>query len=158
MDAKKSFTVEEIRDKLAKYCAYQDRCQWEVEQKLKEFQLIPEAYDLILIYLIENQFLNEERFAASFVRGKFRIKKWGKTKIQLELKKRQIPIRLITQAIHQIDDQEYIDTLKELFDKKKDSLNSERDSFKKQAKIRNYLLQKGYESDLIYDLLRAEFR
>ena len=71
MSEKKSYTVNEIRDKMAKYCAYQDRCQWEVEQKFYDFNLIPEARDEIMIYLIQQNFLNEERFAKSFARGKF---------------------------------------------------------------------------------------
>lgn len=149
----KSFTVEEIRDKLAKYCAYQDRCQWEVERKLWEFKLIPEAHDQIMIFLIENKFLNEERFAKAFVRGKFNIKKWGRIKIRMELKKRQIPTKLIELAMREIDEDKYSSVLEELFNKKTIELKSERDSFKKKAKIRNYLLQKGFEADLISDLL-----
>jgi len=149
-----SFTVSEIRDKLAKYCAYQDRCHWEVENKLREFNLIPEAKDEIIIYLIQNNFLNEERFAKSFVRGKFNQKSWGRIKIKSELKKRQIPQKLIDAALKEIDAEAYFSRLEELFRKKKESLKSERESFKKQAKIRNYLLQKGYESDLIGELFR----
>lgn len=148
----KSFTVDEIREKLMKYCAYQDRCHWEVERKLAEFNLIPEAYDEILIYLIENKFLNEERFVHSFVRGKFKLKKWGRIKIQIELKKRKIPTKLIAEALKSIDEIEYTTTLEELFKKKKESLRSEKESFKKKAKIRNFLLQKGYESELIYEI------
>ena len=144
-----SFTVSEIKDKLAKYCAYQDRCHWEVENKLREFHLIPEAKDEIIIYLIQHNFLNEERFAKSFARGKFNQKSWGRIKIKSELKKRQIPQKLIDVALKEIDADVYFSRLEALFQKKKESLKSERESFKKQAKIRNYLLQKGYESDLI---------
>lgn len=145
----KSFTVTEIRDKLAKYCAYQERCQWEVENKLNEFNLIPEAWDEIMIYLIQNKFLNEERFAKSFARGKFNQKNWGRIKIRVELKKRKIPTKLIEAALKEIDENDYWETLKNLYEKKKNTLKSERESFKKKAKIRNYLLQKGYEADLI---------
>ncbi len=144
-----SFTVNEIRDKLAKYCAYQDRCHWEVENKLNEFNLIPEAKDEIIIYLIENKFLNEERFAKSFARGKFSQKNWGRIKIRSELKKRKIPMKLIETGLNEIDENDYLQTLKNLFEKKKESLKNERESFKKKAKIRNYLLQKGFESELI---------
>lgn len=150
----KYFSIEEIRDKMAKYCAYQDRCHWEVERKIREFILIPEVRDDILIYLIQNDFLNEERFVKSFVRGKFNQKKWGKVKIRMELKQRNIPSKLIESGLKEIDDEIYTQVLNELFEKKQDSLKSERDSFKKKGKIRNYLLQKGYESQLIYDLLR----
>lgn len=144
-----SFTVTEIRDKLAKYCAYQDRCHWEVENKLNEFNLIPEAKDEIIIYLIQNNFLNEERFAKNFARGKFNQKNWGKIKIRSELKKRKIPSKLIESALKEIDVDEYFSKLEGLLEKKKESLRAERESFKKKTKIRNYLLQKGYESDLI---------
>lgn len=149
-----SFTVHEIRDKLAKYCAYQDRCHWEVENKMREFNLIPEAYDTIMIYLIQNGFLNEERFARSFVRGKFNQKSWGRIKIRVELKKRKIPAKMIESALSEIDEVNYLQTLENLFEKKKQSLKNERESFKKKAKIRNYLLQKGYESEIIAGLLR----
>lgn len=149
-----SFTVHEIRDKLAKYCAYQDRCHWEVENKMREFNLIPEAYDAIMIYLIQNGFLNEERFARSFVRGKFNQKSWGRIKIRVELKKRKIPAKMIESALSEIDEVNYLQTLENLFEKKKQSLKNERESFKKKAKIRNYLLQKGYESEIIAGLLR----
>lgn len=153
---KQGLTVDEIRDKIAKYCAYQDRCHWEVEQKFREFNLIPEAKDQIIIYLIENGFLNEERFTKSFVRGKFNQKKWGINKISVELKKRNIPVQLIRIGLEEIDNTEYIETLTDLYEKKKESLKGERDSLKKKSKIRRFLLQKGYESELIYDLLRYD--
>lgn len=149
-----SFTVTEIREKLAKYCAYQDRCHWEVENKMREFNLIPEAHEEILIYLIQNDFLNEERFARSFVRGKFNQKNWGRIKIRVELKKRKIPAKMIESALLEIDEEDYLKTLQNLFEKKKESLKNERESFKKKAKIRNYLLQKGFESEIMADLLR----
>ncbi|MBA5628817.1 regulatory protein RecX [Moheibacter lacus] len=151
---KKSYTVNEIRDKMAKYCAYQDRCQWEVEQKFYDFNLIPEARDEIMIYLIQQNFLNEERFAKSFARGKFYQKNWGRIKIRIELKKRKIPEKLIQVGLNEIDEKDYLTTLNQLFEKKKASLKSERESFKKKAKIRNYLLQKGFESEFITDLIR----
>ncbi len=149
-----SFTVHEIRDKLAKYCAYQDRCHWEVENKMRDFNLIPEAYDTIMIYLIQHNFLNEERFARSFVRGKFNQKNWGRIKIRMELKKRKIPAKMIESALSEIDEDNYLQTLENLLEKKKQSLKNERESFKKKAKIRNYLLQKGYEGEIIAGLLR----
>jgi regulatory protein len=150
----KSFTVAEIKEKLAHYCAYQDRCHWEVEQKMREFNLIPEAWDEIIIYLIQNDFLNEERFAKSFARGKFYQKNWGKNKIRIELKKRKIPEKLIQIGLTEIDENDYSKTLNSLFEKKKESLKSERGSFRKKAKIRNYLLQKGYEFELINELIQ----
>ena len=75
LSEKKSFTFEEIKQKIVNYCVYQDRCHAEVEQKMKEFLLIPEAKEEILLYLIKENYLNEERFTRSYVRGKFYIKK-----------------------------------------------------------------------------------
>lgn len=153
MSEKKTFTVSEIREKLMRYCAYQERCQWEVEKKLQEFRLIPEGRDEIMIYLIQNGFLNEERFARSFARGKFYQKNWGRIKIRMELKKRKIPPKLIEIGLAEINDKDYQNSIKSLFEKKKKALKSERDSFKKKGKIRNYLIQKGFESEFIMELL-----
>ncbi len=159
MDSKKkqnnstTFTVNEIRDKLAKYCAYQDRCHWEVENKLREFNLIPEGKDEIIIYLIQQNFLNEERFAKSFVRGKFNQKNWGKIKIRIELKKRKIPPKLIEMALAEIDEKDYLETLKHLTEKKKRELKQEKESWKKKAKIRNYLVQKGFENEIVMEFI-----
>ncbi len=152
----KTLTVDEIRDKLAKFCVYQDRCHWDVEQKFREFKLIPEAKDEILIYLIQNDFLNEERFAKSFVRGKFNQKKWGINKISVELKKRDIPLNIIKIALEEIDMKNYKQTLAELYNNKKSQVENEQDDLKKKAKIRRFLLQKGYESELIYELMRFD--
>lgn len=150
----KSFTVNEIQDKLATYCAYQDRCQWEVDRKLKEFYLIPEAIDQIIIYLIQNKFLNEERFAKSYARGKFYQKNWGRNKIKMELKKRQIPGKLIETGMKEIDSNDYFEILQKLYLKKQESLSSERESFKKKQKITNYLIQKGFEYHLIEEVVK----
>lgn len=154
MKKEASFTFEEIKEKMAHYCAYQDRCHWEVENKMREFNLIPEAWDLIMIELIQQNFLNEERFARSFARGKFNQKKWGKMKIRQALRQKRVPEKLIELGLTEIDEAMYLETLEELFLKKSDELVHERDGFKKQTKIRNYLLQKGFESELIYGLFR----
>lgn len=87
----KTYTVDEALSKLQKYCAYQERCHQEVHQKLKEMKMIPEAIDYIIVELIQHNFLNEERFTKSYIRGKFRIKKWGKHRLILELKKKTFP-------------------------------------------------------------------
>ena len=87
---KKSFTVDEFQKKMEHYCVYQDRCHQEVERKMGEYQLIPEAQEKILLHLMQHNFLNEERFSKSFARGKFRIKNWGKQRIVRELNFRNI--------------------------------------------------------------------
>ena len=95
MQEKKLFPFQEIKQKIVNYCVYQDRCHAEVEQKMKEFLLIPEAKEEILLYLIKENYLNEERFTRSYVRGKFYIKKWGRNKIKVNLLQKGISEKLI---------------------------------------------------------------
>ncbi|CAM1352382.1 MULTISPECIES: regulatory protein RecX [Tenacibaculum] len=148
------FTVEEIKRKIEQYCVYQDRCHKEVEKKLKDYNLIPEAREHILLHLLEHNFLNEERFAKSFARGKFRIKKWGKDRIVRELKFRDISAYNIKSALKEIDEEEYIKTLYNLVEKKNASV-SETNHFKRKKKIADYLLYRGFESSLIYEALKT---
>lgn len=154
---KKSLTVEEILQKIVNYCVYQERCHHEVQQKMATYDLIPEAQDYIISFLLEHNFLNEERFAKSYVRSKFNQKKWGKNKIRLELKRRQIQEKLIAKSLQEIEDELYIKTLQELFEKKYSELRSEKNHWKKKQKIYQYLTAKGYESDLIINVLNAHF-
>ncbi|MCF6350965.1 MAG: RecX family transcriptional regulator [Flavobacteriaceae bacterium] len=144
MQKTKSYTVDQAQFLLERYCIYQDRCHIEVEKKLKTLNIITEAQEIIIIHLIQNDFLNEERFAKSFVRGKFNIKKWGKYKIKNELKFRQISAYNIKTAMNEIDDEVYTETIKKLVVKKAATL-SEENIFIKKKKILNFLLQKGYE-------------
>lgn len=151
---KKSFTLKEATLKLMQFCAYRDRSQKEVEEKLKEMRMIPEASEKIIIQLMQEDFLNEERFARSFVRGKFRIKKWGRIKIKQELKLRGISKPIIKLALTEIDELEYWETLELLAQKKKD-LIKEPNIFKKRKKLNNYLLQKGYENQMILEVVHS---
>lgn len=153
MNKKPSHTIAEIEAKIKHYCAYQDRCHLEVERKLNEFFLIEEARDNIILKLIEEGFLNEERFALSFARGKFYNKKWGKLKIILELKSRNISDYLINKALKQeINQADYLSTLDALIEKKSLELGGE-SNYEKKAKIVRYLQSKGYEFDLIMQSL-----
>ena len=124
----------------------------EVSTKLKSWGLIQEAIDILIIELIKFNFLNEERYARSFARGKFRIKKWGKLKIRMALKKRDVYFKCIDLAMLEIDDKTYINTLKELLQKKNDLLK-ETNSYKRKMKLIRYLVNRGYEYDLIHDAL-----
>ena len=124
----------------------------EVSMKLKSWGLIQEAIDLLIIELIQFNFLNEERYARSFARGKFRIKKWGKLKIRMALKKREVYFKCIDFAMLEIDDKTYLNTLKELLQKKNDILK-ETNLYKRKMKLINYLVNRGYEYDLIHDAL-----
>tara|TARA_B100000427_G_scaffold327439_1_gene338185 strand:+ start:634 stop:1029 length:396 start_codon:yes stop_codon:yes gene_type:complete len=124
----------------------------EVTMKLKSWGLIQEAIDLLIIELIQFNFLNEERYARSYARGKFRIKKWGKIKIRMALKKREVYFKCIDLAMLEIDDKTYLNTLKELLQKKNDVLK-ETNSYKRKMKLIRYLVTRGYEYDLIHDAL-----
>lgn len=145
----KVFTVEEIKHKLEQYCVYQDRCHKEVEQKMREYNLIPEAKEMILLSLMQNNFLNEERFAKSFARGKFRIKKWGKQRIVNELKFKDISAYNIKTALKEIDGEEYLQTIYNITEKRNESIN-ETNPYKRKKKLIDFLLRKGYENELIY--------
>jgi len=146
----KGFTVAEIQKKIERYCIYQDRCHKEVEQKMKDYNLIPEAKELILLHLMQHNFLNEERFSKSYARGKFRIKKWGKQRIVRELKFRDISAYNIKTALKEIDPEEYLQTISEIATKK-NNLITETNSFKRNKKLIDFLFRKGYETNLIYE-------
>ena len=146
----KSYTVDEAQKKLEYYCAYQERCHQEVRQKLQSMHMIPEAIDNIIVSLISHDFLNESRFATTFALGKFRIKKWGKYRITLELKKRDISKNIINQVIKKIPDNEYIDTFNVLAEKKASTIN-ESNKLKKKKKLADFLLYRGWETHLVYD-------
>lgn len=148
-----SITLTEALRKMEHYCVYQDRCHKEVEDKLYTMKLIPEAKEKIILHLIEHNFLNEERFAKSFARGKFNIKKWGKQRIMLELKQRNISTYLIKNAIKEIDFKDYINTFHALAEKKNASI-SEANVYKKRKKLIAYLQYRGWESDLIFEKVK----
>lgn len=148
----KIYDLNTAREKIQSYCAYQERCHKEVSMKLKSWGLIQEVIDLLIIELIQFNFLNEERYARSFARGKFRIKKWGKLKIRMALKKREINFKCIDFAMLEIDDKTYLNTLKKLLQKKNNILK-ETNLYKRKMKLINYLVNRGYEYDLIHDAL-----
>jgi regulatory protein len=147
----KSYTVKEATIKLMQFCAYRDRSQKEVEDKLREMRMIPEAREQIIIKLMQDDFLNEERFARSFVRGKFRIKRWGRIKIRQELKVREISSPIILLAMSEIDEKQYYQTLIELAEKKLHLLK-EPNKLKRRKKLADHLLQKGYEAGLVFEV------
>ncbi|MGY5846247.1 regulatory protein RecX [Salegentibacter sp. HM20] len=147
----KSYSVKEATIKLMQFCAYRDRSHREVEEKLREMRMIPAAQEQIIIKLMQEDFLNEERFARGFVRGKFRIKKWGRIKITQELKIREISAPIIKLALTEIDEQAYYETL-EILAQKKLNLLKETDPFKKRKKLADFLLRKGFESSLVFEV------
>jgi|TARA_R110000765_G_scaffold24188_3_gene60761 regulatory protein len=147
---KNSFSVDEATRKLEGYCAYQDRCHKEVISKLREMNMIPQAIDLIVGHLIQENFLNEERFARSFARGKFKIKKWGKNRIVNELKHRDISKYNITTALKEIESKEYLNTFNVLAKKRLSEIR-EKDLQKRRKKLADYLLYRGWESGMVYE-------
>lgn len=153
MTQKKIYTVQEIQQKIAQYCVYQDRCHKEVEEKMKSYELIPEAREMILLNLMKDNFLNEERFAKSFARGKFRIKHWGKNRIVNELKMRDISSYNIKTALKEIDEQEYIKTIYSITENRNNVI-SESNPFKRKKKLVDFLLRKGFETDLIFKTVK----
>lgn len=148
MKSNKTYTVEEAKHALEHYCAYQERCHKEVEAKLYDMHMIEAAQEVIILHLLKENYLNEERFAKSFARGKFLIKHYGRIRITNELKQRNITPTLIKEALNEIDALKYEETLKNLIDKKLVSVK-ESNPFKKKKKIVDYLLRKGFEYDLI---------
>ncbi|WP_396633077.1 regulatory protein RecX [Maribacter sp. R86514] len=153
MNHAKSYTVQEATKKIESYCAYQDRCHKEVVSKLKDMGMIPLAIDTIIAQLIEDRFLNEERFAKSFARGKFNIKKWGKNRIVRELKFRNISKYNITTALKEIEPEAYLTTLDDLAHKRLQQI-TETNIQKRRKKLADYLLYRGWESHLVYEKLK----
>ena len=145
-------TQNEALEKIKKYCSYQERCQSEVRQKLYDFELHSNDIENILCSLIEQNFINEERFAKNFVRGKFRQKKWGKIKIKQHLKQKQISDYSIKTGLEEIDTEDYLTTL-DLIISRKEKLISEENNFIKKQKIAKYAINKGFENDLVWDHL-----
>jgi regulatory protein len=152
MDVIKTYTVDEARKRLESYCAYQERCHKEVKTKLKDMRMIPEAIDTIVVHLIQHNFLNEERFAKAYVRGKFRIKKWGRIRLVRELKFREISKYSVDSALKEIDLDDYYETLDELMQKRIAQVK-ENNNYKKKKKVADYLLYRGWESHLVYEKL-----
>jgi len=147
---KKYLTKEQAYQKLKHYCAYQDRCHSEVKTKAYSFGLRKSDVEELTSKLIEENCLNEERFAKAFAGGKFRIKQWGRIKIRSELKKKQISNYCISAAMDEIDDSKYKEVLHKLAVKKWNAIKGAGTNlFVKMTKTRDYLLQRGYEANFV---------
>jgi regulatory protein len=145
---KKQLSKEQALQKLKHYCGYQERSHSEVKDKLYQLGVWRKDHDEIMASLIEENYLNEERFAIAFAGGRFRMKKWGRVKIKYELKQKQVSDYCIRKALNQIEDEEYNETLQKLASAKFASLKREQ-WLVRRKKTADYLLQKGYEMDLI---------
>lgn len=146
-------TPKEALQKLERYCAYQERCHDEVVSKLFGLKMTTAEIDSIVVQLIENNFLNESRFACSFARGKHRIKQWGKIRIINELKLRHISSYNITLALKEITPEEYFNTFENITSKCWNNL-TETNQLKKRKKFCDYILRRGYESNLVYERMK----
>jgi regulatory protein len=158
MDSPKpaKITDEKVALKKAEhYCAYQERSQQEVRDKLYEWGLWTDAVENIISLLISDNFLNEERFAKAYVKGKFSQKGWGRIKIKQGLKLKRVPDVFIKKALNAINGDEYLLMLDKVL-KKKAKLLNEKDHYKRRYKLQQYALSRGYEGDLIGDVLREE--
>ena len=153
---RKSYNLEQALSRLQRYCAYQDRCHIEVERKLTEMRMIPQAKEQIIMSLIEDDYLNEERFALAFVKGKFRIKKWGRIRLKAELKKRKISKYLIKSALEQISEKDYLFTFEKLANRKANSIKADSILLKKK-KLADYLIYRGWESSLVNNKVNQLF-
>lgn len=145
---KQSLTPLQALQKLKYFCGYQERSHYETIQKLYSLGLYKKDVEILLSQLIEENYLNEERYATAFVNGRFRIKQWGRIKIKYELQQHKVSAYNITKALRGIDDTSYLMCLNNLAAKKWTTLKSEQ-YLNRQAKVNNYLLQKGFEQPLI---------
>ncbi|MEZ4858498.1 MAG: RecX family transcriptional regulator [Flavobacteriaceae bacterium] len=151
MNTYKTYTLDEAKARMERYCAYQERCHKEVHKKLKELRMIPEAIEQIIHHLLQHNYLNETRFAQAFARGKFKQKLWGKNRIIQELKMREISAFNIKIALQEIPENEYLASFEALFEKRRNQLTTEKNLLKKKKKLADYLLYRGWEANLVWE-------
>ena len=144
---------DQVLDKMAKYCAYQERCVKDVRDKLKTYDIPQEDRDKILVFLLDNRFLNDERFAKSFVRRKVNQSGWGLNKIRFHLMQKGITKELIDEAMGQTDEEVYRQRLIDILKTKSKTVKAEND-FEKKRKLAAYAMQKGFEGSLVWEVLK----
>ncbi|GGH66213.1 MAG: RecX family transcriptional regulator [Bacteroidetes bacterium] len=150
----KIYDLDIARNTIKKFCAYQERSQKQVRERLQKMGLIEDAINLLISECIQENYLNEERFARAFVRGKHKIKKWGRKRLELELKKHEVSDYVMRKAMSEIDDDSYDDQLQELAEKRWNSV-TEPNRFKKGKKVVDYLLRRGYESSAVWEVVHS---
>ena len=153
MKSTADLSLKEVIQKMEYYCAYQERCHAEIKEKLYSFQITPGEKDQIIVHLLDHNYLNEERFASVYTQSKLHQKKWGKKRITLELKAKQISSFLITKSIREIDANEYKSIFDQVSEKQWDTI-TEKNTLKKRKKFCDYLLRKGWESDWVYEKVK----
>ncbi len=150
--AKPKYSLLKARQKLEAFCAYQERCDQEIRLKCRSWSMNTKQTEILISELESKNFINEERFARAFASGKFRIKKWGRNKIRMHLKKKAISEYFIKAGMGEIDEEEYLKTILDLI-AKKDKLLKEKDKWKRRQKIQRYLSSKGYEMNLVREAM-----
>lgn len=141
-------------EKIKNWCVYQERYQQEARDKLYEMGLMAETIENLIAILISEKFIDEERYARAYARGKFRIKKWGKIKIRVQLKAKRISEYSLKKAMEEIDEEEYLKTLHHILEEKRKSLHKEGNLLKKNYKLLRFAQSRGFETDLIMEALR----
>ena len=157
MQPNAKLSKEQALIKIQKYCAYQERSHKEVKDKLYSFGLWKEQVEDIILQLINDNFLNEERFAEAYARGKFKFKQWGKSKIKLKLKEKGVSDYCIKKGLAQIEEEDYLNTIAHLIEKKYVDYHPKNHGYKLKAKLINYLLQKGYEYEVVKQKVEEKF-
>lgn len=146
--------LKQVYPKIANFCAYQERTHEEVRQRLAKFFVLPDDAEILITQLIEDKYLNEHRYAQTYAGGKFRIKKWGKNRILHELKRKNLSEYSIRSAMKEIKETDYRETLVKLAEKKLEVLaNKESNKLLLKKKLATYLIQKGYEPELVWEMV-----
>ena len=157
---KKSLSVDDALARARKYCAYSERSRVEVARKLKEYGVMEGDIDMILEKLVKEGFLNEKRFASAFAGGKFRMKKWGRNRIKIEMERKGLSSELISNGLSELPEKEYLDTIDGLLNKKWKMLqrrgtgNISKPTLADKQKLIRFVLQKGYEHDMVMNRMR----
>lgn len=142
-----------LLEKLERYCSYQDRCSSDVELKMAGWKLPPSEKEKLIRKLTEEGFIDDQRFARSFARGKFRVNNWGRIRIRFELKAKRIPESLIREALQEIGEEEYEAAIRALINKKSGEINPEK-TLNKREKIINFVVGKGFEIDQVLRIIQ----
>lgn len=145
--------MEQALQKIKQYCAYQERTHHETKEKLYSYGLYQHEVEQLLTQMIEENYLNEERFAIAYAGGKFRMNHWGRVKIRYEMKQKQLSEYCIQKGLASIDEEDYLATLQKLADNKLLQLKAEKNIFTRRRKLQQYLAQKGYESFMIAEVI-----
>ena len=149
-------STDQVLDKMAKYCAYQERCVKDVTDKLKTFDVSEKVREEVLNYLIDNRFIDNKRFAKAFVRGKINQSGWGLNKIRFHLIQKGIDKETIEEALHDTDEEVYRQRLIEILTTKAKTVKAE-NGFEKKRNLAAYAMQRGFETDMIWEILKEDF-